>query len=72
MYVCFTVNLPAVLAGASVAFLFLALLIMLLIAGSIAGLVLLRRVKRKGKSLENVAVRIECAEKGKNCQEMNP
>ena len=58
MYICFTVNLPAVLAGASVAF----VLLMLLIAGSIAGLVLLRRMKRKGKSLENVAVRIECAE----------
>ena len=53
------VNLPAVLAGASVAFLLLALLI----AGIIVGLVVLRRMKRKGKSLENVAVRIECAEK---------
>ena len=62
MYVCFTVNLPAVLAGASVAFLLLALLI----AGIIAGLVLLRRMKRKRKSLEKkqkLVERIECTEK---------
>ena len=64
MYVCFTVNLPAVLAGASGAFLLLALLI----AGSIAGLALLRRIKSKGKSLENVAVRIECAENREESQ----
>ena len=62
MYVCFTANLPAVLAGASGAFLLLALLI----AGIIAGLVLLRRMKRKGKSLEKkqkLVERIECTEK---------
>ena len=62
MYLCFTVNLPAVLAGASVAF----LLLTLLIAGIIAGLVLLRRMKRKGKSLEKkqkLVERIECTEK---------
>ena len=53
------VAVPAVLAGASVAFLLLALLI----AGIFAGLVLLRRMKRKGKSLEELAERIECAEK---------
>ena len=52
-------TVAVVVAGASVAFLLLALLI----AGIIVGLVVLRRMKRKGKSLENVAVRIECAEK---------
>ena len=41
----------------------------LLIAGIIAGVVLLRRMKKKGKSLEKLAERIECAEEGKNCQE---
>ena len=60
MYVCFkfAVNVPAVVAGASVAF----LLLLLLIAGIIIGFVLLRRVKKE-KSLENVAERIKCAEK---------
>ena len=60
MYVCFTVNVPAVVAGASVAF----LLLLLLIAGIIIGLVLLRRVKKE-TSLEKLAERIECAEKRK-------
>ena len=54
-------NLPAVLAGAVVAFL---LLILLLIAGIIVGAVLLRRAKRKGKknNKKSKMVKIECEE----------
>ena len=55
-------NLPAVLAGAVVAF----LLLTLLIAGIIVGAVLLGRVNRKGKSIgkrEGLVERIECANK---------
>ena len=62
MCVCFTVNLPAVVAGASVAF----LLLTLLIAGIIIGLVLLRRVKQREKSKDKKGTwveRIECTEK---------
>ena len=54
-------NLPAVLAGAVVAFL---LLILLLIAGIIVGAVLLRRAKRKGKNnnKKSKMVKMECEE----------
>ena len=55
-------NLPAVLAGAVVAF----LLLILLIAGIIVGAVLLGRVNRKGKSIgksEGLVERIEGANK---------
>ena len=60
-------NLPAVLAGAVVAFL---LLIFLLIAGVIVGAVLLRRAKRKGKNnnKKSKMMKIECEEK----QEVSP
>ena len=53
-------TLTAVLSGVAVSFLLLALLI----AGIIVGLVLLRRVKRKRKSLETLVERLECTEKG--------
>ena len=56
-------NLPAVVAGASVAF----LLLLLFIVGIIIGFVLLRRVKKK-KLLEKLAERIECAEKREESQ----
>ena len=54
-------NLPAVLAGAVVAFL---LLTLLLIAGIIVGAVLLRRAKRKGKNNKKKSkmVKMECEE----------
>ena len=52
-------NLPAVLAGAVVAF----LLLTLLIAGVIVGAVLLRRAKRKGKNnKKSYIVKMECEE----------
>ena len=64
IYILYTtgVELPAVLAGAVVAF----LLLMLLIAGIIVGVVLLRRANRKGKSIVNrgeLVERIECTSK---------
>ena len=65
IFVSFTageLNLPAVLAGAVVAF----LLLILLIAGIIVGAVLLGRVNRKGISIgkrEGLVERIECANK---------
>ena len=53
-------NLPAVMAGAVVAF----LLLTLLIAGVIVGAVLLRRARRKGKNnnKKSKMVKIECEE----------
>ena len=60
-------NLPAVVAGAVVAFL---LLTLLLTAGIIVGVVLLRRAKRKGKKNNKKCkmVKVECEEK----QEVSP
>ena len=66
IYILYTtggaLNLPAVVAGAVVAF----LLLTLLIVGIIVGAVLLRRANRKGKSIGKrgeVVERIECANK---------